>query len=99
MAIFTTLRQYFRQDTDVPWHTESLAYKQYVDTAYHATGKIVSSTSELDEDQLVMTRTVVWNSEESRNEFIADKIAQDEFALRTAHHNQYNIVFRIVSAG
>ena len=39
MAIFTTMRQYFRQDTDLPWHTESLAYKQYVDTANHATGK------------------------------------------------------------
>jgi hypothetical protein len=99
MATFTTVRQFFRQHTDIPWYTESVAYRQHVDATYHATGKLVSSTSELDEDQLVMTRTVVWNSEESRNEFTADPIVQDEFALRTAHYTQYDIVFKIVSAG
>lgn len=99
MATYTTIRQYFRQHTDIPWYEESLEYRQHVDATYHATGKIISSVTELDEDQLVMTRTVVWNNEESRNAFIADQIVIDDFSRRTIYLTVHSIVFKIVYSG
>ena len=96
MAQFTTVRQYFRRYSDTPWYVESLEYRTHVNEVYHNTGKIVSSTADLDEDQLVLTKVVVWDSEESRNEFINDPIIKAEFTPRQAYHEENGIVFRMV---
>lgn len=96
MAQFTTVRQYFRRYPDTPWYVESPEYRAHVDATYHTTGKIVSSTSELDDDQLILTKVVVWDSEESRNEYINDPVVQAEYAPRQDHHELYGIVFRMV---
>lgn len=97
MAIFTTLRQFFRQHTDIPWYTESVAYREYVNDTYHATGKIISSTSKLDDDQLILTKTVVWANEEYRDAFINDPVFIADLELRDLHHETHGITFRLVT--
>lgn len=96
MAQFTTVRQYFRRYPDTPWYVESQEYRDYVNDTYHNTGKIISSTAELDEDQLILTKVVVWDSEESRNEYINDPVVQAEYAPRKVYHDAHGIVFRMV---
>jgi|688.fasta_scaffold10038_4 hypothetical protein len=96
MAQFTTVRQYFRRYSDTPWYIESPEYRTYVNETYHQTGKIISSDSELDEDQLILTKVVVWDSEESRNEFVNDPNIKSEFIPRKEYHDMHGIVFRMV---
>jgi hypothetical protein len=96
MAQFTTVRQYFRRYPDTPWYTESDEYKTHVDETYHSSGKIISSTAELDEDGLVLTKVVEWDSEESRNEFINDPIVIAEYAPRLEYQTLHGIVFKMI---
>lgn len=96
MAQFTTIRQYFRQNADTPWYVESETYRTHVDNVYHGTGKIISSTGSLDSDDLILTKFVEWDSEESRIEFINDPIVIAEYEARQAYHAQHGIVFNMV---
>jgi hypothetical protein len=96
MSLFTTVRQYFRRYADTPWYVESDTYRQHVDQYYHHSGKIVSSTFSLDDDQLILTKIVIWSNEEARTEFVNDPIVIAEHPLRSEHHELHGITFRMV---
>lgn len=98
MSQFTTIRKYFRNNVLDLWYKESAAYRDHVNSTYHTTGKILSSLSELDDDQLILTKTVVWASEEYRNAFISDPIVLAEQDSRNLYHMNTGITFRLVTA-
>ena len=97
MSQFTTIRQYFRRYAETPWYEETAAYRQHVNDTYHATGKIISSTLELDDDQMILTKTVVWANEEYRDAFINDPVFIADLELRDLHHETHGITFRMVT--
>ena len=62
-------------------------YKAYFKEKYLDTQKSSSSTITKSADDLTLTVTTMWESEEAFNEFIADPFIAEHMALR----NEYNL--------
>ena len=71
---------------------ESVAFRRHWDITYKSTGKSMLVDSNLSEDALTMTTIMIWDSQASFDEAMADPVVITKWAIR----KQYNIANGIV---
>lgn len=84
----TWIMIFTRPSTDVPWFWDQLppTHKQYLDDNFRNTGKF-RSESERSEDQLTISISYFFNSEQSVNDFVTDEYLSGMVQQR----DQYNL--------
>ena len=76
----------------------SKEYRDYWRTTYTMTNKCIFVQQTLSEDQLVLTSTMMWETKEDYDAFIADQYVLDEFLNKlVAYNTANNIVLQITS--
>lgn len=83
--MFKTIRTQTRPDTSVSFFDAQTSplitqeFKQYLWTTYMSTGKLISTTNDTSADGLVLTTTVLWDSEASLDQFNVDETIISNF--------------------
>lgn len=97
--MFVTTRIATRPTVDIPFNTTvnspltSTAFKDYFNTTYLTTGKVLSNTVTYSADLLTETSTVNWRDAAAQSEFAADPmIISGFFNQRTAHRANNGII-------
>ena len=68
-------------------------FKKYVQSVYIDTGKILSRTTTISEDQLTMTSVTVWANNEEREKYIENFIVKKHFEHTINYCKESNIKF------
>ena len=79
-----------RPNTGVAFYEASDSAKAHIQTTYEDTGKSTSFSVTYSGDNLTKTKTRVFNSESSRNEFMADSVIQTIASESNTHSSTYN---------
>lgn len=84
----TWIMIFTRPSADVPWFWDQLppTHKQYLDDNFRSTGKF-RSESERSEDNLTISISYFFNSEQSVNDFVTDEYLSGMVQQR----DQYNL--------
>ena len=84
-----------RPSTSVNFYIASDDAKNHIQTTYRNTGKMTSRNSVFSGDNLKRTRTLIFNSEASRAEYILDSVITNIRNSRTTHNASNNITLVI----
>lgn len=79
-----------RPNTDVAFYEISDSVKAHIKTTYEDTGKSTSFVKTFSSDWLTKTKTRIFDSEASRNEFMADTVIQSIISESNTHASTYN---------
>ena len=91
-----------RPNTGVDWYrVESDSYLSYsdishVESTYRDTNKLVSTSQSLSENGLELTKTFVFDNEDSRNAFLNDSRIQAWISARNTYHTSNSITIEIL---
>ena len=91
-----------RPNTGVDWYrVESDSYLSYsdsshVESTYRDTEKLVSSSTSLSDNQLELTKTFVFDDEDSKDAFWNDSRIQAWISARNSHNTSNNITKVII---
>ena len=91
-----------RPNTDVEFYsvTESSYMSDsdvsYVESTYRDTEKLVSTSASLSDNQLELTKTLVYKDEASKDEHISDSVTQDFVGDMIEYNTTNNILVAII---
>lgn len=82
-----------RPRIEIPFSAENNLWTAYLNSTYVSTGKILSRQVVISEDKLTRTITMVWASEEARQEYLNDPITIQALKEEKNHRSQNGIGF------
>ena len=101
--MYKTIRQQIRPNTDVEFYSPENSsnitqdMKRYLFFTYVSTGKQLDVEKTISEDGLTQTITILWDSEESNNEYMIDPITEIIKADSDAYRKEKGIRLEIIS--
>ena len=87
-----------RPSTDVEFYSvmgeddDSVAFRNHWNISYKQTSKLIFLDNLISEDQLTMTTIMLWDSQTTYDEAMADPIVSNKWALRKQHNNANGII-------
>ena len=92
--MISIVRTQTRPSTDIPFfYQTSLVrpdYGAYLKKNYIDTGKLIKFERTMTEDQLTITATTVWESQEAFSKYFSDPFCVENFLKISAEHDQLN---------
>ena len=91
-----------RTSTDIMWHGDGLdsavsdEFSYYVNENYVANGKLLSKVMTLSNDDLVLTITRIFNTEQDRADYLSDATRASYITLRDSYNATNNIVHTMI---
>ena len=90
--MFLVQRVFTRPSADVAFYQPTTEFRTHYKAAYKETGKILSTTVTISQDQLKQVISTMWTDEATWNAYREDPICMDHFAARNAYNESISIV-------
>lgn len=84
-----------RPNGDDPWHSRTLAFRQYFDATYCQTGQVKGMMSTSSEDGKTRVTETKWIDQDAYDVFLADEQYIAIIAERTAYNEEKNHEFSV----
>ena len=96
--MYQIIAKHTRPSVDVEFYSilgsdaESVAFLRHWDETFKFNGKLIFVDSQISEDQLTMTTIMLWDSQASYDEAMADPIVINKWNLRREYNRANGIV-------
>lgn len=90
--MFLVQRVFTRPNADIAFYQPTAEFRNHYKSAYKDTGKILSTTVTISQDQLKQVISTMWTDEETWNAYREDPICMEHFAARNAYNESISIV-------
>jgi len=89
--MFLVQRVFTRPSADIAFYQLTAEFRNHYKSAYKDTGKILSNTVTVSQDQLKQVISTMWIDEETWNAYREDAVCVEHFTARNAYNATNNI--------